>query len=168
MITSHGIKDWSQLGIVSDIYTLDENFRNTNQIVDYCNKNLTMQMTKVGVDMDDVSEYKTINEAIRSSGSISNNAVFIVKDDYYAADLKDLLSKTQIANYEVYTVKSAKGLEFKETFVFDTDMSLNQKYISYTRALAKLNVIKSLPQITDRESSLIIQGNETEETQETL
>lgn len=168
MITSHGIKDWSQLEIVPDVYTLDENFRNTNQIVDYCNKNLSMQMTKVGIDMDDVSEYKTIDEAIKGSGSILNNAVFIVKDDYYAADLKALLKKTQITNYEVYTVKSAKGLEFKETFVFDADMSLNEKYISYTRALAKLNVIKSLPQVTDRKSSLIIQGNETEDIQETL
>lgn len=168
MITSHGIKDWSQLEIVPDVYALDENFRNTNQIVDYCNKNLSMQMTKVGVDMDDVSEYKTIDEAIKGSSSILNNAVFIVKDDYCAADLKALLKKTQITNYEVYTVKSAKGLEFKETFVFDTDMSLNEKYISYTRALAKLNVIKSLPQVTDRKSSLIIQGNETEDIQETL
>lgn len=167
MITSHGIKDWSQLKIIPEVYTLDENFRNTNQIVDYCNKNLSMQMTKVGVDMDDVSEYKTIDEAIKGSGSILNNAVFIVKDDYYASDLKALLKKTQITNYEVYTVKSAKGLEFKETFVFDTDMSLNEKYISYTRALAKLNVIKSLPQVTDRNSCLIIQGSEAEEAPET-
>lgn len=166
MITTHGIKDWSDLQIVPEIYTLEENFRNTNQIVEYCNKNLTIQMVKIGVDMDEVSEYKTIQDAVRSSSSISNNAVFIVKDDYCVADLKKLLSQTTIKNYEIYTVKAAKGLEFKEVFVFDEKMSLNEKYISYTRALAKLNVIKSLPQTTDRTTTLIVQGNDDEEVSE--
>ena len=120
-------------------------------------------MVKIGVDMDEVSEYKTIQDAVRSSSSISNNAVFIVKVDYSVADLEKLLSQTTINNYEIYTVKSSKGLEFKEVFVFDERMSLNEKYISYTRALAKLNVIKSLPQTTDRTTTLILQGDEVED-----
>lgn len=163
-ITAHGITDWSQLQIISTVYNLDENFRNTNQIVDYCNRNLSIQMKKIGVDMEDVSEYKAINGATKESKTIFNNAVFIVKDDYCISDLKILLSKMRIINYEIYTVKSAKGLEFKEIFVFDSGMSQNEKYISYTRALAKLNVIKELPQTSYRESSLIIQGNDSEET----
>ena len=36
-ITSHGIVDWSSLPLSIEKYLLDENFRNTNQIVDYCN-----------------------------------------------------------------------------------------------------------------------------------
>lgn len=40
MITTHGIKDWSELQMIPEIYTLEENFRNTNQIVEYCNKNV--------------------------------------------------------------------------------------------------------------------------------
>ena len=167
-ISTHGVRDWSQLPIISEVHTLEENFRNTNQIVDYCNKNLTVKMEKIGVDMEEVSEYKTIHDAIRNSDSIADGAIFIVKDDYSIEDLKALLTETQISDYEIYTVKAAKGLEFKEIFVFDTDMTHNEKYISYTRALAKLNVIKSLPQTTDRKLSLIIEGNETEENPEAI
>lgn len=39
-------------------------------------------------------------------------------------------------------------------------MTENEKYISYTRALAKLNIIHSLPKTADRSESLYIQGNE--------
>lgn len=34
--------------------------------------------------------------------------------------------------------------------------------ISYTRALTKLNIIKTLPQIKDRMTTLIVQGNDDE------
>lgn len=163
MITNHGIQDWSKLQIIPDTYILDENFRNTNQIVDFCNENLMMQMVKIGVDMDPVSEYNTINDAIRQSTGIAKNAVFIVKDDYSVFDLRALLDQTDVTDYEIYTVKAVKGLEFKEIFVFDTDMSQNEKYISYTRALIKLNVIKSLPQTIDRGTRLIVEDNESEE-----
>ena len=111
-----------------------------------------------------VSGYKTIEDAISLSDNIMNNPVFIVKDDYSVSDLKELLSKTEIQDYEIYTVKSVNGLEFKEVFVFDPNMSLNEKYISYTRALVKLNVIKFLPETTDRQVTLIVQGEEQEDT----
>jgi hypothetical protein len=124
-------------------------------------------MVKIGVDMDEVSVYNTIADAIKRSGSISDNAIFIVKDEYSVADLKNLLVETKISDCEIYTVKNVKGLEFKEIFVFDADMTTNEKYISYTRALAKLNVIKTLPRTTDREKSLIVEGNETEDNSET-
>ena len=162
-ITSHGISDWDNISIISNTYTLDENFRNTNQIVDYCNKRLSMNMVKIGVDMSEVSEYSNFEEAMENSNTLRNNPIFIVKDDYSVSDLTNLLSNIMSSGeYEIYTVKSAKGLEFKEVFVFDTDMTLNEKYISYTRALAKLNVIKNLPKTTDRTKTLIIQGAESE------
>lgn len=162
MITTHGIEAWNKLKFVPTVYTLEENFRNTNQIVDYCNTELHSQMIKIGVDMEPVSEYATILQAVNNSRTDIENPVFIVKDDYAKADLETLLTDTRINNYEIYTVKAAKGLEFKEVFVFDSNMTANEKYISYTRALAKLNVIKFLPEVTDRSKSLIIQ----EETQE--
>lgn len=40
-----------------------------------------------------------------------------------------------LRDYTVYTVKSVKGLEFKEIFVFDRGMCDNEKYIAYSRAL---------------------------------
>ena len=165
MITTHGVKDWSLLKMVHQVYTLEENFRNTNQVIDYCNEKLSVQMVKVGVDMAPVNEYNTIKEAIAASNILTQNAVFVVKDDYSVSDLKELLSHTQIKTYEIYTVKSVKGLEFKEVVVFDSDMSLNEKYIAYTRALAKLTVIKTLPATADRKVPLIVEGTETEEVE---
>ena len=158
MITAHGISDWSDLKMIPEIYTLEENFRNTNQVVEYCNRKLPIQMLKIGVDMEEVSEYKSLNDAVASTKSIQKNAVFIVKDDYSVYDLKILLEDTRISNFEIYTVKSAKGLEFKEVFVFDFNMTTNEKYISYTRALAKLNVIHELPEKSNGKMSLIVQG----------
>ena len=37
MISKHGVEEWSQLDLGLQVYYLEENFRNTNQIVDYCN-----------------------------------------------------------------------------------------------------------------------------------
>ena len=119
-----------------------------------------MQMQPVGVDMDEVSEYKDISAAIDFAENIKNDAVFIVKDEYAEADLENLLKGKGIENYHIYTVKTVKGLEFKETFVFDDGMQRNEKYIAYTRALAKLNVIKALPKTADREKITIVQGTD--------
>lgn len=41
-------------------------------------------------------------------------------------------------------------------------MSNNEKYIAYTRALAQLNVIKSLPKMVERNCNLILQGTDDE------
>lgn len=145
---------------VPNVIFLEENFRNTNQVVDYCNNNLPFNMTKIGVDMDKVDEYKSVDDLIECSMSINNNAIFIVKDDYSKEDLKITLNRKNIYEYKIYTVKEVKGLEFKEVYVFVTDMTANEKYISYTRALVKLNVIKDLPQLVDRNTKLIVQGDE--------
>lgn len=45
-------------------------------------------------------------------------------------------------------------------------MTNNEKYIAYTRALVKLNVIKDLPTLTDRNESHIMQGIEDENIEE--
>lgn len=162
-ISTHGIKDWTQVHGVSEVYTLNQNFRNTNQVVDYCNSRLSVQMIKVGVDMESVHEYATLSDAIKSTKSLLNHAVFIVKDEYAVEDITALLSEMPLANYEIYTVKAVKGLEFKEVFVFDSNMSNNEKYIAYTRALAQLNVIKSLPKAVERNGDLILQGADNDE-----
>lgn len=161
MITKHGIDDWDSIAdLVPTVYTLDENFRNTNQIIKYCNDNLSFTMKSVGVDVDEVGIYNDFSTVFYKYQSIFNSPVFIVKDDYALADLKDLLDGYGIEDYQAFTVKSVKGLEFKEIFVFDSGMTENEKYISYTRALAKLNIIQSLPQIADRSESLYIQGDD--------
>ena len=157
MISSHGINDWAEVTNVQTKHELIENFRNTNQIIEYCNQNTSMHMIKIGVDMNPVKEYETV-QALLSDGSVKNDTVFIVKDDYSVIDLKNQLDDLGIDGCEILTVKSAKGLEFKEIYVVEEGMTERDKYISYTRALVKLNVIKRLPQLAKREQTLIAQG----------
>ena len=89
------------------------------------------------------------------------------KNEYYKKDLQQLLLSYKIEGCEnIYTVKTVKGLEFKEVFVFDSGMTESEKYISYTRSLTKLNVIKTLPAITNRKEKLFIQGSDILEEDE--
>ena len=163
MITEHGIRTWDSVDFISDRYELDENFRNPNQIVDFCNSRLPYKMQKIGVDMEPVGEYKTIDDAIKNCPDICSGAVFVVKDEYAEEDLKHELAGKDLRDYTVYTVKSVKGLEFKEIFVFDRGMCDNEKYIAYSRALAKLNVISSLPRVLDPATQLYVDGEDTAE-----
>lgn len=164
-ISDNGISDWCEVSFIDKVHTLDENFRNTNQIVDFCNNELSMNMVKIGIDMEDVSQFDDFQQAMTTAPTIHNNPIFIVKDEYSELDLKStLLAANFSANYEIYTAKSAKGLEFKEVFVFDSGMTSNERYVAYTRALTKLNVIKNLPQTVSRDNLLVTQGNEDDET----
>ena len=120
-------------------------------------------MKKVGVDMDCVTEYGTLDEAKFNILNNNNSNVFIVKDEYKKMDLEKILNGYEsLVDYTVLTVKEAKGLEFKEIFVIDCEMSSNEKYIAYTRALAKLNVIKYMP-LNKNHKNLIINGKEEDE-----
>ena len=162
-ISKHGTSNWDDLDFDIPQILLNENFRNTNQIIDYCNKQLPFNMTKIGVDMDEVKEYSTINVAIEEKKEITQNGVFIVKDEYAKEDLEAVFNKLEsIQEPEIYTVKEVKGLEFKTVCVFDSDMTDNEKYISYTRALATLYVIKELPKLENHHISIIQQANDDE------
>lgn len=161
MITKHGIKSWEEITFIPKVFELQENFRNTNQIIDYCKINLPpmMEMKAVGVDMEEVNNYDTLQCALANVEN-SENKVFIVKDEYASKDLDQYFGTEHIHDTAIYTVKNVKGLEFKKVYVIDKDMSAQEKYIAYTRALAKLVVIKDVPFTINRDNNLIIQGED--------
>ena len=162
-ITEFGITDWHSITEIPKVYYLEENFRNTNQIVKYCNSHLSMNMTDVGVDMEDVEEFDNLDIAFKESKNKFEDAVFIVKDEYMKQDLKRLLNMMNVRSYVIYTVKDSKGLEFKETYVITKGMSKNEKYIAFTRALAQLKVIFEIPELVKEHEDLIVQGDEIDE-----
>ena len=139
-------------------YTLDENFRNTNQIIDFCNDNLGIKMTKVGVDLNEVDSFEDVVEA-QNKMNLSGKT-YIVKDECALENFKVLMSKRGISHYEVMTVKGAKGLEFREVVVVQRDMHESEKYIAYTRALQKLYVINNLPHYTAANKDFSVEGSE--------
>ena len=101
-----------------------------------------------------------------SSKTIFDSPVIIVKDEYAKKDVIAELECTEIKDYKVYTVLEVKGLEFKEVFVFDRGMTDNEKYISYTRPLSKLTVIKTLPELFSKDEILYEQGEDTEDSED--
>ena len=157
-ITEHGIKSWDQVDFISDIFTLDENFRNTNQIIRFCNEKLPFKMQEIGVDMDDVTVYPDIKTQIDST-IVGSELTYIVKDEFSYDNLCHYLRERHIkptgGTIKIFTVKEVKGLEFKEVFVIDKGMTHNEKYIAYTRALVKLNVIKDMPFTLEKESYIL-------------
>lgn len=161
-ITDYGIKDWGDIQYASKLFVLDENFRNTNQIINFCNRNLPFKMRAIGVEQEDVSFYKNLDEAIHEKGA-GHNWIFIVKDEYAFDDFTDLVKSVGLTKFDVYTVKAVKGLEFKEVFVFEQGMTINERYIAYTRALSKLNIIGSLPTSKSERPTKIVQGEDTDD-----
>lgn len=145
MVTQHGIKDWSEIDFIRDVYTLCENFRNPDQIVDFCNNRFSFKMDKVGVELEPVCQYETITSAISNKDNFGDGWVYIAKDEYTKKDLVDLLCANGISDYIVYSVNEVKGLEFKRVCVFDEQMTDSEAYVSYTRALVELVVIRELP-----------------------
>ena len=164
-ISEHCLKDWNEISFAKNnyhLYKLNENFRNTNQIVQLCNKTFSFKMQEVGIDMENVDYYNTVEDITYNH----NSKIFIIKDEYSKIDLQYELKKTKIDKYEIYTVKEVKGLEFKEIYVIDTDMTENERYVSYTRALQKLNIIKSLPNHIDH--STILYDESSQENEEEI
>ncbi|MGM9941455.1 MAG: hypothetical protein ACI32N_05635 [Bulleidia sp.] len=140
-IMDHGIRNWNQVDFIHSVFRLDENFRNTNQIVDYCNKVLSMNMTKVGVDMKNVGEYKDFADYMNHNNR--KDTVYIVKNEEIRSTFQAILTSVyHITDADIYTVKEVKGLEFKAVTVLMEKMTRNERYISYTRALTDLSVVK--------------------------
>lgn len=162
MISSHGIKSWNDIEFISTEHQLNENFRNPNQIVSFCNKRLPISMKEVGVDMEEVDIFESIKQAINCSSYLKEPIVFIVKDEYAKKDLLLELQYNQISEPSVYTVKEVKGLEFKTVCVVDREMTPNEKYIAYTRALVKLIVVETLTKYVDETEKLFVEGDEDE------
>ncbi len=119
-------------------YKLEENYRNSKQITNYCNEFLSNKMISMGINSDEVNIIN-INkkEVYNNILKISNNKdiVIITKDS-------DLEEKLRSNNYEVYSVKTAKGLEFSKVLVIEEDFNLTEKYVAYTRTLDKLFIYK--------------------------
>ncbi len=146
-ISQHGLMKTNDMPVVCTKYELSENFRNTNQIISYCNNRLPFYMEKVGIDMNDVVEYSELQDLVWDLETQTDERItFIVKDEVAATNVNECL-RGVVDEFEILTVKMAKGLEFKKVYVIDKDMSDNEKYIAYTRAMAELCVIHSMPDL---------------------
>lgn len=140
-----GITDWSALGYKT--YNLNLNYRNTNQIVEYVSKNLGIEMSAIGFDGCEVTEIPKRSVTSWLSDKNGLKAVICAEQSLESYSRKSYnilretgkISKTKI---NVMTVYESKGLEFTAVAVDDGNMTDNEKYIAYTRALKELALIR--------------------------
>ena len=139
-----GVRDWS--AVSSTVYTLNQNYRNTNEIVAFVSGVLDADMRPIGLQGEEISFIAPRQTGSFFRGKQGLKAV-IAKEEYLPlfekrgfailkADGK--LSKTKV---NVMSVFESKGLEFSAVAVYDKGMTENEKYIAYTRALRELAVI---------------------------
>ena len=156
MIYPHrGISDWAEAGrmISAGVYTLDENYRNTLQITDYCNQRLGLKTVGVGLDGAEVVETglrDAVEELFALRASRDGLRCAIVYRRGLAGvkgTLDELLGKdasygvVDSGKVSVIPVEVAKGLEFDAVVVIEDGMSDNELYIALTRALDNLIVV---------------------------
>ena len=140
-----GVKSWDALGY--NVMQLRLNYRNTNQIVSYVSENLGVDMNAIGLGGAEVAVIGGRGIASFLSGKSGLRAVITTEANLAAYTLKSYnvvresgrISKSKI---NIMTVYESKGLEFSAVAVVDGDMTVNEKYVAYTRALRELAVVR--------------------------
>ena len=141
-----GVKTWNEFTDF-EVYYLNQNYRNTNQIVDFVSSTLGLNMQSIGYDGPQVLHIKQkgINAFFKDKKGLK--AIICsesVKQKYMRKSYNDLAVKGKISKSKinVMTVYESKGLEFTSVVVIDDGLSESERYIAYTRALNELAVIE--------------------------
>lgn len=152
-----GITDWSQVEEIIPFpqkFSLNENYRNTNQITQYCNDTFDMNVSLTGVDGHSVKEIARVKlESTLAKIKNSEERIAVIlprsvkKEDYIDKDqlppaVKEMMGDTvDNGKIAVVYVDEVKGVEFDRIFVVPNSMSKNERYIAFTRALTELTVV---------------------------
>ena len=139
-----GIKNWDTLG--ENIYYLDQNYRNTNEIVSYVAEVLDAGMKPIGLEgapvehiaLKKVSAFFRDKQGLRAVIAREEELPLFERRGYKRLS-GGKLSRSAV---NVLTVFESKGLEFSAVAVYDKGMTRNEKYIACTRALRELAVIE--------------------------
>lgn len=142
-----GITDWESAFASFDIHTLNQNYRNTNQIVEYVSKKLGLGMQSIGYDGPKVSKINARGISGFFKDKKGLKALICadsVKEEYLRKSYNDVGEKGAVSRSKinVMSVYESKGLEFTSVVVVDKGLSNSEKYIAYTRALNELAVIE--------------------------
>ncbi|MGN0823212.1 MAG: UvrD-helicase domain-containing protein [Candidatus Gallimonas sp.] len=140
------VKQWNRALPDATVYELDQNYRNTNEIVEYVSRIIDADMKPIGFHGEPVREIPPRGVTAFFRGKQGLRAIIareeylplFEKRGYRRLSTDGTVSKTQI---NVMTVYESKGLEFSAVAVYDKDMTEHEKYIACTRALRDLAVI---------------------------
>ena len=147
-----GIADWEELSdeIQHELYLLNENYRNTLEITAFCNDEFQAGITAIGLSGKRIlkPEFKKALNKLEElhKDNPKYRCAIIYKKGF--GDISEKINKYLHSSHafsvqnndqiSVLSVEKAKGLEFDAVVVIQNDMTANEKYISYTRALDNL------------------------------
>ena len=143
-----GVKDWKSVFPDFEIFGLNQNYRNTNQIVDFVSQTLNVDMQSIGFDGPQVSHIspRNINAFFKEKKGLKTIiCAEEYKEKYLRKSYNDLGVKGKVSRNKIniMTVYESKGLEFTSVAVAPEGMSESELYIAYTRALKELAVIET-------------------------
>lgn len=155
--SNKGINDWDEISHITNgnVYVLNENYRNTLQITNFCNEEFNAEVYPIGISGAPVIE-RDAADAIKwiidiKKENPDHRVAIIHRHGLKEAQeiLESLLKDEDISWYvvddkkiSVISVETAKGLEFESVVAIVDQMTNNEKYITYTRALDNLSVVR--------------------------
>ena len=155
----HGVEDWAEIrdAITNELFVLNENYRNTMQITEFCNKEFSAEVYAIGISGPEVQELD-LAEAIaalcdrKAKQPTLRCAVLWAGRSRATRDkLAELLQDQTVVwddindeKLSVAPIEFAKGLEFDAVAVIEDGMTFNEKYVAYTRALDNLFVVRGV------------------------
>lgn len=160
-----GISSWKDLNGCK-IYELEQNYRNPESIVQYCNKELNLNMQGFGITGERVTEINSniisaelFSEKIDDLHTINGGElVIIVKDENSYKKLNATYIGERHLQYvtegnvkysmdviNIAPLYAVIGMEFPNVIVITNGMSESQLYVAYTRAMKELAVVASFP-----------------------
>ena len=142
-----GVGGWEYAFSGFPVYKLNNNYRNTNQIVEYVQNDAQTDMQAFGVDGPPVERIAARSVAAFFAGKKGLKAVICSEKDkeeynrkaYWDVGKKGRISRTKV---NILTVFESKGLEFSCVAAAVKNMSKAEKYIACTRALNALAIIE--------------------------
>ena len=156
-----GISSWDDLDESGSMgrFVLQENYRNTVQVTDHCNKELDMNVTGVGLTGPEVERSALEDAAARLVALCSDNegircAIIYAPEARSRLErescLKDAVfewDSVSVGSISVISVGASKGLEFDAVAVVEEGMTRNEKYVACTRAVELLLVVRNKDEV---------------------
>ncbi len=148
-----GTADWSELNDIAPFYRyiLNEDYRNTAQIIDYCNEQFGYGMVNIGISGKPVGTVSFDEMARRLSLElVGTRRIAVISKIPYAAFVKKLGRGGVTVNQgemvpggiSYLTPLEAKGLEFESCYVIPQGMTRAERYVACTRPLGELCIVK--------------------------
>lgn len=131
------------------VFELKENYRNSQEIVQYYNTKLATEDRAMGLKVGrevihiSVAEVETICKLcllLKHRVVIICNSHDVLPSSLLKICIKNGIEKGKAS---LMSIAEVRGLEFDTAIVFENELSRNEKYIAYTRSLSELYVVTS-------------------------